>query len=87
MLHGPALPAILVLIAAAYAYLWHSPAPPLPPLSATARRVVARAGGKERTYHVIPQQAYRFPRLLGKTTSLLDAPREASRFFEGVRLV
>jgi polyhydroxybutyrate depolymerase len=36
-----------------------------------------RGGG-----HVIPQQAYRFPRLLGKTTSLLDASREAFRFFE-----
>ena len=32
--------------------------------------------------HVIPQQAYSFPRLLGKTTSVLDAPREAIRFFE-----
>ena len=31
--------------------------------------------------HVIPQQAYRFPRLLGKTTSVLNAPREAIRFF------
>jgi polyhydroxybutyrate depolymerase len=41
-----------------------------------------RGGG-----HVIPQQTYRFPRLLGKTTSLLDAPREAFRFFEGDRLV
>jgi polyhydroxybutyrate depolymerase len=36
-----------------------------------------RGGG-----HVIPQQAYRFPRLLGRTTSLLNAPREAIRFFE-----
>ena len=41
-----------------------------------------RAGG-----HVIPQQAYDFPRLLGKTASLLDAPRKAFRFFEGDRLV
>jgi polyhydroxybutyrate depolymerase len=39
-----------------------------------------RGGG-----HVIPQQAYRFPRLLGTTTLLLDAPREAVRFFEGDR--
>jgi polyhydroxybutyrate depolymerase len=38
-----------------------------------------RGGG-----HVIPQQTYRFPRLLGKTARLLDAPREAFRFFEGV---
>jgi polyhydroxybutyrate depolymerase len=41
-----------------------------------------RGGG-----HVIPQQAYRFPRLLGKTTSSLNAPREAMRFFEYDRLV
>jgi polyhydroxybutyrate depolymerase len=37
-----------------------------------------RGGG-----HVIPQQTYRFPRLLGKTTKLLDAPRESFRFFTG----
>ena len=37
-----------------------------------------RGGG-----HVIPQHAYRFPRLLGKTTGLLNAPRESFRFFEG----
>ena len=36
-----------------------------------------RGGG-----HVVPQQAYRFPRLLGKTSSALNAPREAIRFFE-----
>jgi len=36
-----------------------------------------RGGG-----HVIPQQAYRFPRFLGKTTSVLNAPGEAIRFFE-----
>jgi polyhydroxybutyrate depolymerase len=41
-----------------------------------------RGGG-----HVIPQPAYRFPRLLGKTTNLLDAPRAAFRFFEGDGLV
>jgi polyhydroxybutyrate depolymerase len=35
-----------------------------------------RGGG-----HVIPQQAYRFPRLLGKTTGVLNAPYEAVRFF------
>ena len=34
--------------------------------------------------HVIPQPAYRFPRLLGKTTTVLNAPREAIRFFEHV---
>ena len=33
-----------------------------------------RGGG-----HVIPQRVYRFPRLLGRTTSALDAPREAIR--------
>jgi polyhydroxybutyrate depolymerase len=36
-----------------------------------------RGGG-----HVVPQRAYRFPRLLGRTTTALDAPREAIRFFE-----
>jgi polyhydroxybutyrate depolymerase len=36
-----------------------------------------RGGG-----HVIPQRTYRFPRLLGRTTSALDAPGEAIRFFE-----
>ena len=36
-----------------------------------------RGGG-----HVIPQRTYRFPRLLGRTTSALDAPREAIRFFK-----
>jgi polyhydroxybutyrate depolymerase len=35
-----------------------------------------RGGG-----HVIPQQAYRFPRLLGRTTSAMNAPREAIHFF------
>ena len=38
---------------------------------------IVRGGG-----HVIPQRPYRFPRLLGRTTSALDAPREAFRFFE-----
>jgi polyhydroxybutyrate depolymerase len=32
--------------------------------------------------HVIPQRAYHFPRLLGRTPSAPDAPREAIRFFE-----
>jgi polyhydroxybutyrate depolymerase len=41
-----------------------------------------RGGG-----HVIPQRAYRFPRLLGKTTRVLNAPREAIRFFECHKLV
>jgi len=36
-----------------------------------------RGGG-----HVVPQQAYRFPRVLGKTNSALNAPRGAVRFFE-----
>jgi polyhydroxybutyrate depolymerase len=62
MLHGSTLLAILVLIAAAYGYLWYSPAPPLPPLSAMARRDVVQAGDKERTYLVyvpanLPPQA------------------------------
>jgi polyhydroxybutyrate depolymerase len=62
MLHGPTLLAILVLIAAAYALLWYSPAPPLPLLSATARRDVVQAGDKERTYLIyvpanLPPQA------------------------------
>ena len=43
---------------------------------------IVRGGG-----HVILQQAYRFPRLLGKTTSVLNAPREAIRFFECDRSV
>jgi polyhydroxybutyrate depolymerase len=33
--------------------------------------------------HVIPQQAFRFPRLLGRTTSALNAPIVAISFFEG----
>jgi len=32
--------------------------------------------------HVIPQQAFRFRRLLGRTTTALNAPNEAVRFFE-----
>ncbi len=40
-----------------------------------------RGGG-----HVIPQQSFRFPRLLGRTTSVLNAPREALSFFETERL-
>ena len=32
--------------------------------------------------HVIPQQAFRFPRLLGRTTSALNAPSAAVSFFE-----
>lgn len=32
--------------------------------------------------HVIPQQKFRFPRIMGKTTSNFDAPLEAVRFFE-----
>ncbi len=35
---------------AVYAYYWHSPAPPVPPLSAAIRRATIRAGGRERTY-------------------------------------
>ena len=38
-----------------------------------------RGGG-----HVVPQQAYRFPRLLGNTSSALNAPREAIRFFNTI---
>jgi polyhydroxybutyrate depolymerase len=33
--------------------------------------------------HVIPQRAFRFPRLLGRTTSALNAPSVALSFFEG----
>jgi polyhydroxybutyrate depolymerase len=33
--------------------------------------------------HVIPQQGFRFPRLLGRTTSALNAPSAAVSFFEG----
>jgi polyhydroxybutyrate depolymerase len=32
--------------------------------------------------HVIPQQCFRFPRLLGRTSSALNAPRAAVSFFE-----
>ncbi len=32
--------------------------------------------------HVIPQQVFRFRRLLGRTTTALNAPSEAVRFFE-----
>jgi polyhydroxybutyrate depolymerase len=32
--------------------------------------------------HVIPQQTFRFRRLLGRTTTILNAPSEAVRFFE-----
>jgi polyhydroxybutyrate depolymerase len=35
-----------------------------------------RGGG-----HAIPQQTYRFPRLLGRTTGAVNAPREAIHFF------
>ncbi len=50
-----AIAALLFLIVvavggAAYAYYWHSPAPPVPPLSAAIRRATIRAGGWERTY-------------------------------------
>ena len=55
---------------------WHANGTPLYCLC------TVRGGG-----HVIPQPTYRFPRLLGKTTSLLNAPREAVRFFERDRLV
>ncbi len=54
---------ILVLVAAAaYAYYWHSPAPPLPPLSAYIRRHSVRVGGKDRDYLIyipanLPPQA------------------------------
>lgn len=32
--------------------------------------------------HVIPQQKFRFPRIMGKTTSNFDAPLEAVKFFK-----
>ena len=50
---------------------WHANGTPLYCLC------TVRGGG-----HVIPQLTYRLPQLLGKTTSLLNAPREAVRFFE-----
>jgi polyhydroxybutyrate depolymerase len=31
--------------------------------------------------HVVPQPRFRYPRMLGRTTSDLDAPAEAVRFF------
>ena len=55
---------------------WHANGEPLSCL------YTVQGGG-----HVIPQQAYRFSRLLGKTTSVLNAPREVMRFFEHGRLV
>jgi polyhydroxybutyrate depolymerase len=55
---------------------WHANGEPLSCL------YTVRGGG-----HVIPQQAYRFPRLLGKTTSVLNAPREAIHFFEHQKFV
>jgi polyhydroxybutyrate depolymerase len=33
--------------------------------------------------HTIPQQAFRAPRVLGRTTRAIDAPREVVRFFLG----
>jgi polyhydroxybutyrate depolymerase len=50
---------------------WHKNGKPLCCLC------TVRGGG-----HVIPQPAYRFPRLLGSTASILNSPREAIRFFE-----
>jgi polyhydroxybutyrate depolymerase len=40
----------MALSGAVYAYYWHSPVPPVPPLSAAIRRATIRAGGRERTY-------------------------------------
>ena len=53
---------LLVLIAAAYGYYWYSPAPLLPPLSATIRQASVRVGDTERTYLIyvpanLPPQA------------------------------
>ena len=52
MLHGATflVLGILVLVGAAYGYFWYSPAPPLPPLSATVRQGTLSAGGRDRTY-------------------------------------
>jgi polyhydroxybutyrate depolymerase len=55
---------------------WHANGEP------SSRLYTVRGGG-----HVIPQQAYHFPRLLGRTTSVLNAPREAIRFFEHDKFV
>jgi polyhydroxybutyrate depolymerase len=41
---------LLVLIVAAYGYYWYSPAPLLPPLSATIRQNTVRVGDRDRTY-------------------------------------
>jgi poly(hydroxyalkanoate) depolymerase family esterase len=62
MLHGVTFLAILLLIAAAYAYYWYSPAPLLPPLSARIRQNTVRVGDRDRTYLIyvpanLPQQA------------------------------
>jgi polyhydroxybutyrate depolymerase len=56
--------------------VWHAHGKPVLGL------YTVRGGG-----HVIPQQNYRFPRLLGKTTSVFNAPREAIRFFEDDKLI
>jgi polyhydroxybutyrate depolymerase len=41
---------ILVLVGVAYGYYWYSPAPPLPPLTATIRKSTVRVGGRNRSY-------------------------------------
>jgi hypothetical protein len=53
---------ILVLIGATYSYYWYSPAPPVPPLSATIRQATMSVCGRERTYLIyvpagLPPQA------------------------------
>ena len=64
MLHSATLLVlgILVLVGVAYRYYWYSPAPPLPPLSATIRKSTVRAGGRDRSYLIyvpanLPPQA------------------------------
>jgi polyhydroxybutyrate depolymerase len=48
-----------VLIAAAYGYYWYSPAPLLPPLSATIRQASVRVGDTERTYLIYVPEGLR----------------------------
>src|SRR6516165_5066075 len=53
---------ILALIGAAYGYYWYSPAPQLPPLTATIRKSTIRVGRRDRSYLIyipanLPAQA------------------------------
>jgi polyhydroxybutyrate depolymerase len=50
---------LLVLIAAAYGHYWYSPAPLLPPLSATIRQACVRVRDTERTYLIYVPEGLR----------------------------